>query len=191
MNVLVVYSHPNPESFNHAILEAVLKGLSGAGHENDVFDLYDMDFDPCLKVDDFVKVHLGSNSEDVLLHQARVSNADVLVFIHPNWWGGMPAILKGWIDRVFSMGFAYKADEETSEMIGLLNIQKALVLTTCGSPEIYSLCIDAYKEIWDQKILQFCGIQDVQFKLFYDVISVDDKTRNGYLDEARNLGMNI
>ena len=191
MRALIVYAHPNPKSFNHAILDSVMEGLSEAGHVSDVIDLYEMDFDPCLKVDDFVKIRSGSNSEDVLSHQARLSKADVLVFIHPNWWGGIPAILKGWIDRVFSMGYAYKADEETGAMVGLLKTQKVLVLTTCGSPEGFSLCIDAYKDIWAQKILQFCGIPDVHFKLFYDVINVDGKTRKGYLQEARDLALNV
>ncbi len=139
MKVLVVYSHPNPKSFNHAILEAVLEGLSEAGHASDVIDLYKMGFDPCLKVEDFVKIQAGSNSDDVLSHQDRVSKADALVFIHPNWWGGTPAILKGWIDRVFSKGYAYKADEETGAMIGLLKHKKALILTTCGSPQEFSI----------------------------------------------------
>ena len=191
MKILIIYSHPNPESFNHAILEAVLDGLAEAGHTSDVIDLYEMGFDPCLKVEDFVKIRSGSNSDDVLSHQARVSDADVLVFIHPNWWGSMPAILKGWIDRVFSMGYAYGFDPEIGEIKGLLGITKAIVLTTCGSSEEFSLCMDAFHDTWSIKILQFCGIPEVDFKIFYDVINVDDKTRKGNLEEARNLGMDI
>jgi putative NADPH-quinone reductase len=89
------------------------------------------------------------------------------------------------------LGYAYKIEEGTGALIGLLNIKKALILTTCGSPKEFSLCIDAYKDIWAEKILQFCGIQDVQFKLFYDVINVDNQTRKGYLEEARDLAANI
>ncbi|MBW2369158.1 MAG: NAD(P)H-dependent oxidoreductase, partial [Deltaproteobacteria bacterium] len=135
MKVLIVYAHPNPESFNHAVLEAFLEGLSEAGHTSDVIDLYEMNFDPCLSLDDFVKLFSGSSSDDVLSHQERVNNADAVVFIHPFWWFGIPAILKGWIDRVFSMGYAYMANEETGEMIGLLKLNKALVITTTGSPK--------------------------------------------------------
>ena len=191
MKVLVVYAHPHPASFNHAILDAVLEGLSEADHESDVIDLYEMGFDPCLKVEDFVKIRSGSNSDDVLLHQSRLSKADAIVFIHPNWWGSPPAILKGWIDRVFSMGYAYKADQETGAMIGLLHAKKSLILSTCGSPEEFSVCIDAFKDIWEQKILHFCGVQKVDFKLFYDVINVGDETRKIYLEEARDLARNL
>ena len=194
MKVLIVYAHPNPESFNHAVLESVLGGLSEVGHISDVIDLYKMNFDPCLRVEDFVKINSGTNSDDVLSHQERVSKADVLVFIHPNWWGGIPAILKGWIDRIFSMNYAYKTDEETGEITGILKHKKSLIITTCGSPQEFSEksgSIAAFKEIWSQKIIQFCGIPDVHIKLFYDVIMADDETRKKYLEEARDLARKL
>jgi NAD(P)H dehydrogenase (quinone) len=194
MKVLVVYAHPSPESFNHAVLESVKEGLSEAGHTYDVIDLYEMNFDPCLRVEDFVKINSGTNSDDVLSHQERVSKADVLVFIHPYWWGGTPAILKGWIDRIFSMNYAYKTDEETGGIMGLLKAKKSLVLSTCGSPKessVQSGSFAAFKEIWSQKIIQFCGIPDVHIKLFYDVIMVDDETRKKYLEEARDLARKL
>jgi NAD(P)H dehydrogenase (quinone) len=191
LKVLVVYAHPNPQSFNHAILDAFLEGLSKAGHESDVMDLYSMDFDPCLAVEDFVRIRSGSNSEDVLSLQARINKADVLVVIHPNWWGGVPAILKGWIDRVFSLGYAYAFDQESGTLQGLLDIKKSIIISTCGSSEEFSLCMDAFHDTWSQKILQFCGIPEVDFKIFYDVINVDDVTRNEYLKETRTLAMQI
>ena len=135
MNVLVVYAHPNPESFNHAILGAFTEGLDEAGHTYEVLDLYDMKFDPCLSVEDFVKLRAGSNSKDVLAHQEKITKADALAFIHPNWWTGMPALLKGWIDRVFSLGYAYIMEEGTGRPIGLLKHKKAVIFTTAGAAE--------------------------------------------------------
>ncbi|MBW1801840.1 MAG: NAD(P)H-dependent oxidoreductase [Deltaproteobacteria bacterium] len=191
MKVLIVYAHPNPESFNHAILQAFTSGLSAAGHTYEVVDLYAINFNPCLSVEDFVKISEGSNSDDVLSQQAKVNEADALAFIHPIWWTGTPAMLKGWIDRVFSLGYAYTMEEGTGRPIGLLKHKKALILTTAGSPEELAEMTGsaaALEKIWCHEIIQFCGIDDVRLKVFYSVIVADDETRKGYLDEARQLG---
>ena len=191
MNVLVVYAHPNPQSFNHAILECFTGGLAEAGHTCEVVDLYGINFNPCLSGEDFAKLMEGKASDDVKAQQEKVSQADGIVFIHPIWWTGPPAILKGWIDRVFSMGFAYILDEKDGHPTGLLKNQKALVINTAGGTEEEAKTygsIDALKKIQDELMLGFCGINDVNHVIFYNVIMTDDATRKGYLAEARNLG---
>jgi NAD(P)H dehydrogenase (quinone) len=191
MKVLVVYAHPNPQSFNHAILESFTKGLVEAGHTYEVVDLYAIKFNPCLSGEDFVVFMQGKVPDDVRAQQEKVSQADGLVFIHPVWWSGQPAILKGWVDRVFSMGFAYMHDEKTGQVNGLLKNQKALIINTSGANEAEaktSGMADVLKKIEDDLMLKFTGIDNVQHVLFYNVIMTDDATRKGYLGKARDLG---
>ena len=191
MKVLVVYAHPNPQSFNHAILESFTKGLAEAGHTYEIVDLYAIKFNPCLSGEDFVKLMQWNVSDDVRAQQEKVSQANGLVFIHPVWWTGQPAILKGWIDRVFSMGFAYMLDEKTGHPQGLLKNQKALIINTAGAKEEDSKTMgvpDVLKKIEGDFVLKFSGIDKVQHVLFYNVIMTDDPTRKEYLEKARDLG---
>ena len=194
MKVLIVYAHPSHESFNHAILEAFIEGLDAAGHNYEVVDLYAENFNPCLSVEDFVKIREGSNSEDVLAQQVKVDQADALTFIHPIWWTGTPAILKGWLDRVFSMGYAYSIDQESGRPTGLLKQKKAVIFNTAGAPEEKARTTGseaALEKIWCHEIIRFCGIPEVELKVFYSVIMTDDETRKGYLDEAREMGKRL
>jgi NAD(P)H dehydrogenase (quinone) len=191
MKVLVVYAHPNPQSFNHAILESFTKGLTETRHTYEVIDLYAIKFNPCLSGEDFVKLMEGKVSDDLKAHQEKVSQAEGIVFIHPIWWVGPPAILKGWIDRVFSMGFAYYLDEKEGKVKGLLKNQKALVINTAGGMEEDAKMMgstDALKKIEDDLMFRFCGINDVQHVIFHNVVLADDATRKAYLEDARNLG---
>ena len=97
----MVYAHANPESFNHAVLEAFTKGLEDGGHTLEVVDLYAIKFDPCLTLDEFAQFTRPLQTpKDVLDQQEKVNQADALVFIYPVWWWSFPAILRGWFDRV-------------------------------------------------------------------------------------------
>ena len=194
MHVLVVYAHPNPQSFNHALAESFTKGLAEAGHTYDVVDLYALNFNPCLSGEDLAQLMEGKTPDDIRIQQEKISQADALAFVHPIWWTGPPAILKGWVDRVLSMGFAYILDEKDGHPTGLLKNQKALIINTAGSTEEEAKMVgstDALKKIEDDAILSFCGIKDVQHVIFYNVIMTDDATRKGYLEKARNLGKNF
>lgn len=191
MKVLIVYVHPNPQSFNHAILESFTKGLSEAGHTYMVVDLYALNFNPCLGREDFIKLMEGKVSDDVRAQQEKVSWADGIVFIHPVWWTGPPAILKGWIDRVFSLGFAYSIDEKEGHATGLLKNQKALIINTAGGTEEeakMSGAADTLRKIEDDLIFKFVGIHNVRHVLYYNVNMTDEATRKGYLEAAHNLG---
>jgi NAD(P)H dehydrogenase (quinone) len=194
MKVLIVYAHPNPQSFNHAILESFTKGLSEAGHTYEIVDLYAIKFNPCLSGEDFGMFMQGKVPDDVRDQQEKVSQADGLVFIHPVWWIGLPAILKGWFDRVFSMGFAYGYDEKTGDFQGLLKNKKALIINTAAANEEEAKTMgwaDVPKKIEGDFILKLTGIGNVQHVLFYNVIKADDATRKGYLAKARDLGKNF
>jgi NAD(P)H dehydrogenase (quinone) len=110
MKYLVIYSHPNPQSFCHAILETVKKTLAAKKHDVVVRDLYALGFDPVLKAADFAAIQSGKTCVDIKPEQDYIVWSDIMTIIHPIWWAGQPAMIKGYIDRVFSYGFAYSRD---------------------------------------------------------------------------------
>ncbi|MCD6353296.1 MAG: NAD(P)H-dependent oxidoreductase [Proteobacteria bacterium] len=191
MKVLVVYVHPNPESFNHAILESFTKGLADAGHTWELIDLYAMKFNPCLSQDDLDLLMKGETPDDIKFQQEKVNQSEGIAFIYPIWWTGSPAILKGWIDRVFFMGFAYSIDEKTGHYTGLLKHQKGLFINTAAASEEEASSTGlevALKKINNDGILKFCGIKEVEQTIFHNVVMADDATRKGYLEETYKLG---
>lgn len=194
MQVLIVYAHPNPQSFNHAIVEAFSKGLTEAGHTYEVADLYAINFNPCLSGGDFAQLMEGKTPDDIRVQQEKISQADALVFIHPIWWTAPPAILKGWVDRVLSMGFAYILDEKDGHPIGLLKNQKVLIINTAGGTEEEAKTFgstDALKKVEGELRFPLCGITNIEHVIFYNVIMADEATLKGYLEEAENLGKNF
>jgi NAD(P)H dehydrogenase (quinone) len=189
MKVLVVYAHPHPESFNHAVLEKFVQGLQAKGHEVEILDLYAADFNPLLSAADLASLQAGATPADIQSQQAKVAQAEGLAFIFPIWWSSMPAVLKGWIDRVFSLGFAYAFTEEGP--LGLLKHKKALLITTAGGDQAFfdhSGIQKAIQMTIDVGIFGFTGIPKIQHEFFYNVIQIDPATREGYLQRAYSLG---
>ncbi len=192
MKVLTLIANPNSKSFNHAILDSFTKGLQEAGHQYEVLDLYKAGFDPIMKPQDVAQFKGEKMPDDVLKQQQKIAEAEGLVFISPIYWGYVPAILVGWIQRVFSLGFAYRPPkEEEIGPQGLLPQKKALIFsTTMGMGALYKGMglEDAIKKILDEYIMKSCGIQNVEHILFYGVPLVSDEVRKGYLEKAYRLG---
>lgn len=132
MRVLVLYAHPNPESFGSALHGAVVKGLTEAGHEIDDCDLYAEGFDPVLSEAERAGYHdLASNIDPVAGYVARLRAAEALVMCFPVWNYGYPAILKGFFDRVFLPGVSFKLIDGKVRP-NLWNIRKLAAVTTYG-----------------------------------------------------------
>ncbi len=153
MNVLIVYAHEEPKSFNGAMRDTAVRVLQETGHTVEVSDLYAMQFNPVggkhdfttLTDPDFFKygVEQTKASEartfaaDVATEQEKLLRADLLIFQFPLWWFGLPAIMKGWVDRVFAAGLTYGGGRWYSN--GVFKGKRAMVsLTTGGGPTIYS-----------------------------------------------------
>lgn len=148
MNVLIVHAHPEPRSFVSALKDAAVSELGAAGHVVEVSDLYAMDFDPRVSRADFSgaadpgyfkpqREQLHANTEGAFAPEVRseidkVLRADVIVFTFPMWWFALPAILKGWVDRVFAMGTIYGHGKvhETGPLRG----KRALLAFGTGGP---------------------------------------------------------
>ena len=188
MNVLVVYAHPNPKSFNHAVLESFTKGLKDGGHTFDVVDLYAEKFNPSIQLEDFGQFAGKPMPKEVQKQQERLANAEAIVFISPALGWFVPAILEGWIQRVFSFGFAWKADQ--TGMIGLLMQKKGLYIFTTGNPEAYYQATGlggSMKNILEMSLTE-SGIKETDFLFLYSVSAVDDATRKNYLKQVYQKG---
>ena len=148
MNVLIVYAHPEPKSFNAAMKELAVATLREAGHEVAVSDLYAMEFSPVTGEGDFTGERAdrhvlnipreqtkafaaGTLAPDILAEQAKLERADLVVLQFPVWWFGMPAIMKGWADRVFARGFAYLPGRKYDT--GMFKGKTAMVAATTGT----------------------------------------------------------
>ncbi|NOK12793.1 NAD(P)H-dependent oxidoreductase [Corallococcus exercitus] len=134
MNVLIVYAHPEPRSLNGALKDLAVRHLSARGHEVKVSDLYAMGWKAIADGEDFLTSHAGerlfyehaskaafangTQTADITAEQQKLLWADAVLLQFPLWWFSMPAILKGWIDRVFALGFAYGVGVHEGERWG-------------------------------------------------------------------------
>ncbi len=189
MNHLIIYSHPNPKSFNRAIADTFVDALESQGHKTRVRDLYAMNFDPVLKPQDFELMEKGLVSDDVKKEQDFVLWADVITFIFPIWWNSLPAIARGYIDRVLSVGFAY-----TQDMKGLLPDKKILVLCTLNAPKEVSEKTGAFKAmtfVIGESLASFCGMTLIKQQYFSSVASVSQEDRKQMLEKVKIIAEEI
>lgn len=134
MKALVVYCHPNPDSYTAAIRDTVVAKLRGAGVETTVMDLYAQGFDAVLSRDELACYEkVGENCKNVPEHAALLAEADTLIFVYPTWWYGLPATLKGWLDRVLLPGVAFDLPSDGPITPSLQHIKRLAAFTTCGA----------------------------------------------------------
>jgi NAD(P)H dehydrogenase (quinone) len=133
MNHLIVVAHPVEDSLTMGLMRAYEAELGKLGHNHRTYDLYRMGFDPVLTARDLAQVDVDHPAPaDVVQAQEDIRAADVLTVIYPIWWMAMPAIMKGYIDRVFARGFAYESLDGVVH--GLLSGKKAVLITISGAP---------------------------------------------------------
>lgn len=173
MNHLVVYAHPHEGSFNKAILTTAVSALKANGHDVHVRDLNQLGFNPVLSPSDTDALRKGNPPADIKTEQEYLAKADYITFIYPIWWTGLPAILKGYVDRAFSYGFAYQYNSEGG-IDQLFTGKKGLTVNTYGTPaEIYDSIgmTNSLKQTSGTGIFEFCGIEVVEQLLFGGVSS--------------------
>ncbi len=190
MKVLIVFTHPNSSSFNHALLDKVSAGLVQSGHEIKVKNLYQENFNPVLSSEDLSELHQGNIPERIATEQKDLLWAEGLVFIYPLWWFTPPAMLKGWFDVVLSNGVAFEYSEQGAK--GLLKHKKALVLITAGANKEYFDQTDSleisYRPLTDGT-LGFCGVKEISHQIYYDIVNRSDEERATILEQAEKLGL--
>lgn len=202
MHVLVLYAHPEPKSFNGALKAATLEAIAAAGHTAEVSDLYAEGFDPVAGRHDFSTVadpgffhyqneqalaaREGGFSAELQREQARVNRADAFILHFPLWWGGPPAILKGWFDRVMAFGFAYR--DGTRFDTGLYKGKRGLMcVTTGGTTERFSdegVYGPIEKVLWptNRLMLEYMGLDVQEPFVAYAAPRVDAAGRLRYLE---------
>ncbi len=139
MNALVVYCHPVEGSFCSAMRDAATKGLRAAGYEVNVIDLALEQFNPVMSTSEWNSYRQGNGDIPVGLERdvSLVKSAELIVFVYPTWWGGLPAQLKGWLERVMIPGTAFVFNENNKVRPGLTNIRRIHIASTFGSPWLY------------------------------------------------------
>lgn len=182
MNILVVYAHPSEKSFNAVLKDAITSSASASGHNVEVRDLYQLNFNPVLSMAEF----RGTVPADVTTEQDFIRQADMLVFVYPLWWAGMPAIMHGYMDRIFSYGFAYKANKDGTTS-GLFNDKRIVLVNTIGcSREEYSNngMFTALETIGNRGIFNFCGTEVERFFHFAGIPGyTSEEERNAMANE--------
>lgn len=162
--VLVVYCHPNPKSFTHAVLEAVLAGLRKADAEVRVIDLHAERFDPVLVVDEEHRRRDLDQVEATRPHRELVAWCEQMIFVYPVWWGGFPAMLKGWIDRVFVSGLTYTFRDRPRTAVlptGLMRGKDACFFYTLDTPALLSFLDPGWLAIY-ASVFKYCGFRRVR-----------------------------
>lgn len=188
-NTLIIFAHPNPDSFNGTILKAIENKLTEKQYQFISKNLYQLNFNPILNLDDLTRMQDSTVASDIAIEQEDIKWAKNIILIYPIWWSGQPAIVKGWIDRVFSPGFAY-AFQEDGTVKGLLSDKTVMVFTTTRSGEDNmeeSGMAAAIEKIIMEGVLGFCGVETMLYKNLYGVSIVTEDERNKMLLEIEYL----
>ena len=188
MNHLIIVAHPNNQSFNKAITDAVVESSREMGAETLLRDLYSLDFNPVLSWEELQAAGCGIIPSEIRNEQLLISKADLITLIYPLWWMGFPAILKGYLDRVLTHGFAYKTEGDIS--VGLIQGKKMQQLITIGSnvEQYQNLGFDkSLNDCLINGLFNYCGITDIQYRLFGDIHLIDEQARADILLQARQI----
>ncbi|MGL4293825.1 MAG: NAD(P)H-dependent oxidoreductase [Bacteroidales bacterium] len=188
MKHLIIYAHPNPDSFNHHILEATVNKLKELGESVEIRDLYQLKFNPCFDLNDIRAIEAGQVLPDVKNEQDFIRHSDKITIIAPIWWGYIPAILKGYFDRVFTQDFAFAQmssgwkgllNEKKFGMINTLGMSKEEVIETGGDP--------GFKQMIDRYLFDYVDSPLCFHQIFYGVDSAGHEKRIEMLDETAKI----
>ena len=188
MKHLIIYAHPNDGSLNHHLLQTAIESLRSKNQEIIVRNLYELNFNPVLSLDDMKGQRMGKVEDDVKQEQDYIVWAEHITFIYPIWWTGMPAIMKGFIDRVFSYSFAYRYDQGVQK--GLLSGKQSTIINTHGKSQAEYECIGMDKALSltsDKGIFTYCGLEINQHFFFDKADKANFKTIEEWTSQIKNL----
>lgn len=190
MRHLIIAAHPRRRSFHRAVVDAYRSALEQAGHRVDCRHLYAPLFDPVLTARDVGITPGRKPPRDVAREQAAISRADAITFIAPLWWSGVPAVLKGYLDRVFCADFAYTIDKSGNYRPAALKGKRATIVITSGATtaELKSDgTLAAIEKIYGG-LLAFCGVK-VMGQLYLSGIEPGMSRRDGdrHLEAVRRF----
>lgn len=179
MNASVVLAHPRPGSFNHALAAAAVSGLERGGYAVRFHDLYAERFDPSLHPEEVGTAVFAD--ELASRHAAELVEADRIVVVHPSWFFHVPAMLKGWIDRVVREGVAFERTPGGIE--GRLRARSALIVTTMNAPRAYEVEAlgDPLTTFWRACVFAPAGVASVERRVVGPVEGSSPAERRGWL----------
>ena len=153
-------------------------------------DLYAEDLDPILPGRETFKGGIIAN--DIQHYCDEIAVSDAIIIVHPNWWGQPPAILKGWVDRIFRPGVAYEfqpTDSGEGVPIGLLKAKTAIVFNTSNTPIERELNVfgDPLERLWKNCIFDLCGVKNFHRKMFSVVCTSTQEQRKAWLEDVHEL----
>lgn len=189
MKILVILGHPDKKSFCGAVAEAFATGAIQAGHIVKSIDVGEIKFDPILwhgfRSDQEFEAPL-KEAQEALLWCERI------VFVYPVWWGSVPALLKGFIDRTLTSGFAYKYREKSIVWDKLLVGRSAHLITTSDAPGWWLWLMYRNSDVSQLKYatLKFCGVTPVKVTRIAPVKQMNETQRSNWLVEAAEIGRN-
>lgn len=160
-NIVIINGHSKKGSFNEAIANTYLNQKMSEGYKVELLNLYELNFDPILRVSYKENESLQPLEDDLKKASEKIKEAHHLVFIYPVWWGNMPALLKGFIDRVFIPGFAFRYHKKGTFWDKLLQGKTASIITTSDSPKFWLWFVNwnSPTRVLKKAVLDFCGVK--------------------------------
>ena len=186
--IVIINGHPNKEAFNFGIAEAYKNGAELSNAEIKEIIVSDLKFNPNLQFGYQKRIEL---EPDLLEAWEKIKWADHLVWVHPVWWGGLPAITKGFIDRVFLPGFAFQYRENSVWWDKLLKGKTAHIITTLDQPGWYYHFAFGRPSVNQLKksTLEFCGVEPVRVTFIGPIKNTELSVRKKWLEKIRKLGV--
>jgi NAD(P)H dehydrogenase (quinone) len=185
--ILIINGHPNRNSFNFGLAEAYKRGAIQSGAEIKEIVIADLEFNPNLQYGYQKRTVL---EPDLLESWEKIKWADHIVWVHPVWWGGLPSITKGFIDRLFLPGFTFQYRENSILWDKLLKGKTAHIISTLDQPGWYYRFAFGRPSVNQLKksTLEFCGVKPVKVTLFGPIKNSGEETRKKWLKTAENSG---
>ncbi|KLU53433.1 NAD(P)H dehydrogenase [Paenibacillus sp. VT-400] len=187
MNVLVVVSHPRKDSLTFQVAERFAQGLTEAGHSYEILDLHGIGFDPILREIDEPDYTQENQvfSPEVETEMDRLKKHDAVAFVFPLWWWHLPAMLKGYVDRVMNNGFAYGANKLPHQQI--LWISLSGVTEEQMQKRNYGQSI---ANLLNVGIADYCGVSQSRVEFLYETLESKPEHYEALLNHAHHLGLN-
>ena len=191
-HILLILGHPSKKSFNRALLDAYQKGVESTGADCKTIYISDLNFDVNL-ADGYKTGKADQLEEDLLAAQKSFQWADHVVMAFPNWWGAMPAIAKGFIDRIFLPGFAFKNHSGKSFPEKLLKGKSMRVLVTMDTPKFWFYLVHraSLYLLLKKVVFGYVGFKPINFSTFGFMRKSTDKQRTTWLKKVEQLGTQL
>ena len=190
MKVLIIFAHPNEESFCAALREQLLAGLAVNSNQVKIHNLYSDKFNPVLSQEELKTEEALEKDSLAISYQRDIVWAQRIIIIHPSYWYGVPAILKGYFDRLLTEGFAY--DYVIDHPEPKLQEKKGLLIQTFDAEE--TLEKNMFEDITRKSVLftwQYCGVKNWQYFQMFQVNFTTNEQREKWLKKAYELGVNV